>query len=306
MLNPAVKNRLAAMVIAAAVAMVATLFGPLSTAQAQTYPCPGGPSSGASSSGQGTCPSLHNRNIVAERAFPSVVYRGDSRPPIADNRQGIFDAGMWSRGTNSDIRSHVQGDRSLNSEYISTSGSQGLAESFARSQGANTLANLALNSRCSTGRMAAYAILPGIGQYLLYQCLQGVVTARTYVYLIDPVWASNAMYIPDQIRGDTDLYNHYHSQDEWAYVRHIPNYAITGVRIYTMTAQYHNGFIRPQTISFRYDQFVANPRHVAARVQYDPATDRSADWNYNTELDSPSANAYTRGCSSITMCRNGS
>lgn len=198
------------------------------------------------------------------------------------------------------------GDRSLNSEYISTSGSQGLAESFARSQGANTLGNLALNSRCSTGRMAAYAILPGIGQYLLYRCLDGVVTARTYVYLIDPAWASNAMYIPDQIRGDRDLYNHYHSQDEWAYVRHIPASAITGVRIYTMTAQYHNGFIRPQTIDFHYDQFVANPQHVRARVVvYDPARDRSAEWGFDTALDSPTANSYTRGCSTITMCRGG-
>ncbi|MEV6478442.1 hypothetical protein [Streptomyces sp. NPDC051576] len=293
-------------VSAVLLAVLATLFGPLSTAQAATYPCAGGPSSGASSSGQGTCPSLHNRDLVAERAFPSVVYRGDARPPVAPNGQGIFDAGFWSRGTNSDIRSHVQGDRSLNSEYISTSGNMNVAVQFARSQGANTMANLALNSQCSTSRLVTYAILPGIGPYLMDRCLHGTVTARTFVYLIDPTWASNAMYVPDQIRGNQDLYNHYHSQDEWAYVRHIPNYAITGVRIYTMTASYNEGFIRPSTITFNYDQFVANPHHVAARVTYDPARDGSANWGYNTDIDSPSANSYTRSCSSVSQCRSGS
>jgi hypothetical protein len=185
------KRALASTVTAAVLALLATLFGPLATAQAQTYPCPGGPSSGASSSGS-SCPTLHNRDIVAEAAMPDTLYRGDSRPPIADNDQGIFNTGFWSRGTNSDIVSHVQGDRSLNSEYIST------------------------------------------------------------------------------------------------------------------TARYNRGFLVPSTITFQYDQFVANPHHAQTRITYDPATDRGADWTYDTALNSPTANGYSRGCSSITRCRNGS
>ena len=299
------KHTLTSVVTAAVLALIATLFGPLATAQAQTYPCPGGPSSGASSSGS-NCPTLHNRDIVAEAAMPVTLYRGDSRPPIADNNQGIFNTGFWSRGTNSDIVSHVQGDRSLNSEYISTTGTQGVADDFARSQGVNNLASIALNNQCSTGRLVAYAILPGIGPYLMERCLRGTITARTFVYTIDPAYARNALYVPDQIRSNTDLYNHYRSQNEWAYVRHIPNWAITGARIYTMTARYNRGFLVPSTITFQYDQFVANPHHAQTRITYDPATDRGADWTYDTALNSPTANGYSRGCSSITRCRNGS
>lgn len=75
-----VRHTIASTVTAAVLALLATLFGPLATAQAQTYPCPGGPSSGASSSGS-NCPTLHNRDIVAEAAMPATLYRGDSRPP---------------------------------------------------------------------------------------------------------------------------------------------------------------------------------------------------------------------------------
>ena len=91
-----------------------------------------------------------------------------------------------------------------------------------------------------------------------------------------------------------------------AYVRHIPNWAITGARLYTMTARYNRGLLVPSTITFQYDQFVANPHHAQTRITYDPATDRGADWNYDTALNSPTANGYSRGCSSITRCRNGS
>ncbi|MCG7207360.1 hypothetical protein [Streptomyces arenae] len=309
---PATRRRnrtMVSTVTAVLIAMLATLFGPLSSAQAVDYPCPGGNFSGAFSeaSGSGQCPSLHNRDIVAQRTLPGVVYRGDSRPPIAPNGQGLFDAGLWSRGTNSDIVSHVQGDRTLTSEYISTSGTQSVAESFARSQGVNNLAEMALGARrCSTARQAIYALLPGIGNYLLQSCYHGTVMARTYVYRIDPHWASQAMYIPDQIRNRSDLYDHYHSQDEWAFVRHIPNYAIIGVEIYTMTARYGpTGLLEPASITApHFEQFVGNPHHAQARVQYDPAQDPGAHWDFNTNLDSPTANAYTRGCSTITRCRS--
>ncbi len=46
--------------------------------------------------------------------------------------------------------------------------------------------------------------------------------------------------------------------------------------------------------------------HAQTGVTYDPATDRSADWNYSTDLNSPTGNGYSRGCGSITMCRKGS
>ncbi|WOX16165.1 hypothetical protein [Streptomyces sp. N50] len=138
----------------------------------------------------------------------------------------------------------------------------------------NNLASIALNNQCSTGRLVAYAILPGIGPYLMERCLRGTITARTFVYTIDPAYARNALYVPDQIRSNTDLYSHYRSQNEWAYVRHIPNWAITGARIYTMTARYNRGFLVPSTITFQYDQFVANPHHAQTRITYDPATDR--------------------------------
>ena len=58
-----------------------------------------------------------------------------------------------------------------------------------------------------------------------------------------------------------------------------------------MTARYNRGLLAPSTITFQYDEFVANPHHAQTRITYDPATDRGADWNYDTALNSPTASA---------------
>lgn len=298
------KHTITGTVTAVLLAVLATLFGPLSSAQATDYPCAGGPSSGASSSDGGTCPTLHNENIVPQREFPTTLYRGDSRPPVADNNQGVFATGFTARGQNYDLQTHVHGGQgAMDSGFISTSGSIAMSESFARSQGNVELARNSINAACTNGRLALYALLPGVGPYLMYNCLNGTITGHSYVYLIDPTFARNAMYVPDQLRGNPAMQNTYQVQDEWAYTHHIPSSAIIGVRIYTMTAHYRRGGFLNDLPTFTYDQFVANPNHVAA-VAYDPASDANAGWNYNTPLDSPSANAYTRGCSAITQCRS--
>lgn len=259
--------------------------------------CPGGSTSGEGSS---TCPNLHNDDLLNQRRLPNVLYRGDSRLPY-----DIFTNGFGSRGANDDIVSHVQGDRAGNSNYISTTGTLGVAEPFARSQGLRNLEAVARQPRCTTGRAAFYAAIPVFGNFLLESCINGQVTAETFVYTIDPVWARNAVYVPDQIRGNTALYNHYASQDEWAYVHRIPNYAITGVRVYRMTAHANNGLISTRTITFAYDRFLGNPHHVEARVVYNPGTDLASHFNVGSDLNTPSlpANPYVRGCSAYNRCR---
>ncbi|GHH81183.1 hypothetical protein [Streptomyces capitiformicae] len=291
---------IASVVSTVMLALCATLLGPLGvvgTARADGDPCPGGAASG---SGGEWCSSLRNQNLNAERQFPANLYRGDSRSPDV-----IFRDGFTARGSNNDLVNHVTGDRSLTSNYISTSGSQSEAERFARSQGQNNLATVAMEPRCTRGQFLARLFIPGIGPFLASQCQAGQITAHTYVYVIDPTWASNALNVVDQLeRERPDLAKRYESQDEWAYVHHIPNYAIVGVRVYRMTAHESNGFLdlrRP--ITFDYESFVANPHHVAARVEYDPANDGYAHWGFDTDLISDDANGYTRGCNPITQCR---
>ncbi|MEU1167894.1 hypothetical protein ABZ372_49850 [Streptomyces sp. NPDC005921] len=260
--------------------------------------CPGGSTSG---SGSSSCPNLNNDDLLNQRRFPNILYRGDSRLPY-----DIFTHGFASRGANDDIVSHVQGDRAGNSNYISTTGTVGVAEPFARSQGLRNLESVAAQPRCTTGRLAFYASIPVFGQFLLQSCVNGQVTAESFVYVIDPVWARNAVYVPDQIRGNTALYNHYASQDEWAYVHRIPNYAIIGVRVYRMTAHATNGLIATRTITFAYDRFIGNPHHVEARVVYNPGTDASSHWTATSDLNTPAlpANPYTRGCTAFDRCRS--
>ena len=280
-------------------------FGNTSYAASDSGTCPGGYESGAgSSSGHGTCPDLHNDDILAQETFPRTLYRGDSRSP-----QYIFNHGFASRGTSYDIVAHVQGDRAGNSGYISTTGTLGVADTFARSQGMRNLDWAANQPRCSTGRLAIYALIPGFGQFLMERCQRGLVTAESFVYTIDPLWATNALHVPDQIRGNQALYNQYASQDEWAYAYEIPNYAITGVRIYTMTAYATNGVLDLRTLTFAYDRWIPNPNHLHRRISnlYNPANDPSADWNFETYLDTPEqqANSWNRGCNAIDQCRGG-
>ncbi|MFI6549334.1 hypothetical protein ACIBO9_39435 [Streptomyces prunicolor] len=297
------KHAIVSTVSALLLAAVALLFGPLGVlpgAQAAPgYVCPGGNDSGeGSSSGQGTCPNLYNDDLLSQRAFPRDLYRGDSRPPGE-----IFSTGFTARGTNYDLQAHVQGDRAGNSGYISTTGTLGVSETFARSQGLRNLDSVAAQPRCSTGRLAFYSFIPGLGNFLMERCENGQITAESFVYTIDPVWARDALYVPDQVRGNAAL-QRYASQDEWAYVHLIPNYAITGVRIYRMTAHATRGYVNPRSITFGFDRFVPNPNHL--HRLYQPANDPPAHWNSQTYLNTPSlpANPYNRGCSAITRCRD--
>ncbi|MFE0256346.1 hypothetical protein [Streptomyces sp. NPDC059010] len=295
---------IASVLTALILAFIATLAGPLGSlpsAHADDFPCPGGAGSGEASS-SGTCPNLHNNDLLSERSFPRDLFRGDSREP-----NDIFNNGFTARGTNYDLQAHVQGDRAMNSGYVSTTGTVGVAEQFARSQGLANLATVAAQPRCSSGELALYGFIPGIGNWLMARCLPTTheVMAETFVYTIDPTWAPNALYVPDEIRGNADLYNHYASQDEWAYTHQIPNYAITGVRIYRTTATADGDRLRPETATFTYDQWVPNPNHINRRL-YQPADDPAAQFHFDTDLNTPAlaANPWTRPCDPSNQCRD--
>lgn len=265
------------------IALTQSLSGNTDLAASNTG-CPGGSTSGESSSSAG-CPNLHNNDLLSQRRFPNALYRGDSCLPY-----DIFTHGFTARGSNNDIVSHVQGDRAGNSNYISTTGTISVSEPFARSQGLRNLETAARTPHCSTTRQAFYSVIPLLGQFLLSSCAGGSVTADSFVYEIDPTWARNAVYVPDQIRGNSDLYNHYASQDEWAYVHEIPNYAIRDVRVYRMTARVNTaGLIDTRTITFRYDQFLINPYHVRPQIAYDPESDTNSHFTYESDLHVPAS-----------------
>ncbi|MEU1514930.1 hypothetical protein ABZ490_22725 [Streptomyces sp. NPDC005811] len=296
-----------------AVATVIALFqlflssAPVQAAGADPSPasCPGGTSSGSSSSN--TCPILHNNQLLSERPYPANVYRGDSRNPYE-----IFTGGFRSRGSNNDLVSHVQGDRNYNSNYVSTSGTLSVAETFARSQGMVSLSNLAAQSNCTPGGRRFYLAIPIIGGFLSEFCENGNVTADTFVYVIDPRWARTAVYVPDQIRNNVNLYNHYRSQDEWAYVHEIPNYAIVGVRVYTLTARAYRGTLELQAQPpLVYSRFLSNPNHLWNRIgSYDPQHDSAAHWNGNSALNIPPSTVVDgvvrrQGCITFDRCQGG-
>ncbi|MFI5800017.1 hypothetical protein [Streptomyces sp. NPDC051677] len=266
---------------------------------ASSSDCPGGSSSGT---GPPTCPNLANNDLLSQRRFPAQLYRGDTRQPY-----DIFTNGFTARGTDNDIQRHVHGGSNTDSNYISTSGTLGIAEQFARSAGQQAVMTAARQPRCSTGRQILYTFIPVIGQWLLSSCVNGTVTAESFVYVIDPQFGRNALYIPDEIRHNADLYNRYAVQDEWAYVHRIPRDAILGVRMYRTTARVVNGLPDFQHATFRYDRFAANPHHAELRISYDPDTDPNSHFNWQSWLNTPPqpANPYTRGCSEITRCRGG-
>ncbi|NEC86562.1 hypothetical protein [Streptomyces sp. SID12501] len=287
--------------VAIAIALLQALLSMTSAPSAQAVSiteCPGGSSSGEGSS---SCPNLENEDLVTQRRLPSRLYRGDSRLP-----NDIFRQGFTSWGSNDDIVSHVQGDRNYNSNYIPTTGTLSLSESFARNGGLLRLNSLAAQPRCSTGRLAFYALIPVLGQLLTESCISGQVTSEAFVYVIDPVWARNALYVPDQIRGNAALHSRYAYQDEWAYVHRIPREAITGVRIYRMTGHANNREIDPRTVTFTYSRFVGNPLHAQAQILYNPETDLGSNFGFHTNLNIPAlpTNPFTRGCSTINFCRN--
>ncbi|MEU6200891.1 hypothetical protein [Streptomyces sp. NPDC047061] len=281
---------------------IAFLQSPLGTTRATAATsgdCPGGSTSGQASS---SCSNLHNAQLRTQRYFPGMLYRGDSRTPYT-----LFNTGFGARGGNNDLVAHVQGDRAGNSNYISTTGTLGVAMPFAQSQGLRNLESAA-RIRCQQIQAANNARRGWVSRIFPSNCNgTQVVAAESYVYLIDPHLARNALYVPDQIRGNANLYNHYASQDEWAFVHRIPREAIQGVRVYRMTARTNNGLIDTRSITFAYDRFIINPHYAQVTINYNPSSDGSSNFVYSSNLNIPGlpANPYTRGCSAITRCRGG-
>ncbi|MFM9441708.1 hypothetical protein [Streptomyces acidiscabies] len=249
-----------------------------------------------------SCSNVSNDDTVSERQLPTQVYRGDSRAPYE-----IFTNGFTAVGGDYDIRRHVQGGNSARSGYVSTSASLSESEVFARSQGGRNLDSAAAQPACRLGRpIAQWSPIPGMGLWRTNNCANGWVEADTYVYVIDSHMARNAIYIPDQVRGDAAL-SRYASQQEWAYIHRIHNTAVAGVRVYRMRARLNNGRIDFRTQTFRYDRFIGNPHHAEAQITYDPGSDPGAQFGWNTNLGTPAiaANPYNRGCSAINRCRDG-
>jgi hypothetical protein len=291
---------LALLVALLAVAFLQFPLGPLGAtkAEAATGTCPGGVSSGRSAA---PCPNLANAGLLNQRPMTDTLYRGDSRLPYA-----IFNTGFAARGANNNIVSHVQGDRAGNSNYISTTGTLGVAVPFARSQGLRNLESAA-RRQCATLRAVNDIRRGWISRMFPSRCGGQVVAADSYVYVIDTDLARNALYVPDQIRGNANLYNHYASQDEWAFVHRIPREAIQGVRVYRMTARANEGLLDTRSITFTYSRFLVNPNYRATTAIYNPRNDANSHFTYNSDLNIPSlpANPYTRGCSNVTRCRGG-
>jgi hypothetical protein len=233
--------------------------------------------------------------------MPRTVYRGDTRTPYT-----IFSRGFGSRGDNNDLIAHVHGgDRSTNSNYISTTGTLGVAVPFARGQGLHNLDSAAI-TRCAQERALNNARRGWISRIFPARCTSSAtVTAESYVYEIDPRYARNALYVPDQVRGNANLYNHFLPQDEWAYVHRIPREAIRGVRVYRMTARANGDVLDFGTVTFRYDRYIINPNYGTVTVVYNPRNDPDSDFGSSSQLRIPSlpANPYTRGCSAVTRCK---
>nr|WP_159059431.1 hypothetical protein [Streptomyces antibioticus] len=284
-------SALAVFLAAVAVILTQTLVS-TSPAHAAGYGfCAGGFGNGSS------CSNIVNTDTVSERQLPNEVFRGDARSPYE-----IFRDGFTARGTNYDLPNHLHGGDG--SGYISTSADRSVSETFARSQGRyNVVAAIA--NPCRSGRPSAqWTPFPGMGWTLTGQCTGNWVEADTYVYVIDARMARNALYTDDQVRGNPGLAR-FGGQQEWAYIHHIPNYAIVGVHVYRMRDQIVNG--RPSGVheTFRYDRFIGNSAHAQAQMTYDPSADPGAHFNRSTYLGVPSipANPYHRGCSAITRCR---
>ncbi|MFC8669533.1 hypothetical protein [Streptomyces sp. NPDC057199] len=280
---------------------IAFLQSPVGTTKAEAAGgnCPGGSSSGL----QGwPCPNLRNQNLLDQRSLPVHAYRGDSRAPYT-----IFSEGFRARGGNNNIVSHVQGDRSGDANYISTSGTLSISTPFARSQGLRNLESAA-RTRCAQIEALNNQRRGWIANVFPTRCTSSAtVSADTYVYEIDTLVARNALYVPDQIRGNANLHNQYAVQNEWAYVHRIPREAIRGVRVYRMTARANGTLIDTRSITFTYSRFLINPNYNPNASAYTPNGDANSHFTYTSNLNIPALprNPYTRGCSAITMCRGG-
>jgi hypothetical protein len=236
--------------------------------------------------------------MLSQGQLPGVLFRGDSRHP-----NEVFADGFSSWGTNYDLQAHVHG-RGRDSGYISTSGSQSMAESFARREGSYILNDLADQPRCQGPGWAFGQMIPVIGWLVMSHCEHAVVEARTFVYTIDPRFASVVLHVPDQIRGNPGLYNTYRVQDEWAFFRRIPPQAITGVHIYNMDGRAAAGTgLQLQSINFRHERWVANPNY-DRNFHSNPVSDPGASLDWDTGLNIPpvQANEYQRGCTVAARC----
>ncbi|MEU6225540.1 hypothetical protein [Streptomyces sp. NPDC047042] len=248
-----------------------------------------------------SCTNIVNNEVVSQRPRPDEVYRGDSRQPY-----DIFNHGFTAVGDDYDIPRHVHGGNGARSGWISTSESLPEAEAFARSQGGRNLASAAAQPQCRAGRFAQWSPIPGLGWWRTEDCSNGWVQADTYVYVIDSHMERNAIYIPDQVRGDPTL-ERYATQREWAYEHHIPGSGVAGVRIYRMRARMTNGRIDFRTQTFTYLRFEGNSRHTERQISYDPGADPAAHFSASTHLGVPPlpGNPYHRGCATVDRCRGG-
>lgn len=218
------------------------------------------------------CEDLRNHFIGRQSSFPREVYRGDSRPPAE-----AFARGFFSRGTNYDVRAHLHGGaQASHSGWISTSASLRTSEDFMRSAGVAGLADNVNRGFCSHGGSWATPI-PGLGNLIMGICQGQTLISRSFVYIIDPTVARNAIYIPDQLGDTTDAsLRRMFSQQEWAYAYHIPSSAIMGVRIYrTQAPRLGTGF-DSRRITTTFENFVPNPHY----LNRDPGTHR-----YQPNLD---------------------
>lgn len=281
-----------------AIALLQTLLSGAPAEAVTINECPGGSSSGT---GGQECPNLRNYDLHTQDRFPRDLYRGDARTPTE-----IFRDGFTARGSNDDLVRHVHGgEASRTSNYVSTTGTLSIAEQFARSSAQDALIRVARQRACSRTRAFFYALIPLAGPALVEGCRNGVLTAHTYIYVINPRYARNALYVPDQIRGDAALFNRFAVQDEWAYVHHIPNYAIVGVRVYTATSTMTGGLPNFADFRLRYNSFRANVNYRLVNPSYNPALDVRGNFGINDDLNIPAiqANPYTRSCSTLNRCR---
>jgi hypothetical protein len=237
-----------------------------------------------------------SNGAFSQGQLPGVLYRGDSRDP-----NEIFANGFTAWNTNYDLQAHVHG---RDSGYISTSGTRAVSEDFARSQGLRNLDAQAREPRCQGAGWTIGQSIPVVGWLITSHCEHGFFEARTFVYTINPQFANVVLHVPDQLRGNEFLANTYRSQDEWAFFHRIPPQAITGVHIYHTTARTVGDRLQPQSLTFTYDRWVANPNY-DPNYRYNPYGDPAANLRLDTDLHLPSqqANPYTRGCSAINQCR---
>jgi hypothetical protein len=242
----------------------------------------------------GETSNLNNRYLGKQGdVFPGRVYRGDARSP-AD----IFAIGFITLGTDYDLEEHIEGNPDTG--YISTTGTQPIAELYANNTGRSNLLQVASDTpRCSRGKQFFYALIPVIGQFLLASCTSQsdgtmLLTARTYVYEIDPAYAQNAYYVPTALRANTGMLDHYAREEEWAYVHEIPTQAIVGTHVYELTAnRAADGTYDANTLQFtNIRQFLPNPNYGGTTGQnphYNPSNDTRSGWNFDTDIDLPTA-----------------